>query len=137
MSREEQRRERKKERQKRRKKKKTRPDTRQFRRGRFGRSSNVKTARNSKMLRTDGPTDTARCRVACPRLKTSRRSRLIKLLSSGSARRLTLQREKVAHFLWEEAKTMSFTPQDRPKFCQDTVRWEQRRPRLEDRFKVS
>ena len=54
-------------------KKKTRPDTRQSSRGRLGRSSNAKTARNSKMLRTDRPTDLptdmARCRVACPRLK--------------------------------------------------------------------
>ena len=39
--------------------------------------------------------------------------------------RLTLQRKKVALFLWEEAKTMSFTPQDRPKIGGDTVRWEQ------------
>ena len=36
---------------------KTRPDTRQDSRGWLGRSSNAKTARNSKMLRTDGRTD--------------------------------------------------------------------------------
>ena len=55
----------------------TRPDTRQDSRGGLGRSSNEKTARNSKMWRIDGPTDgptdlptdTARRRVACPRLK--------------------------------------------------------------------
>ena len=55
----------------------TRPNTRQSSRGWLGRSSNAKTAQNSKMWRTDGrtdrhtdlPTDTARCRVACPRLK--------------------------------------------------------------------
>ena len=50
----------------------TRPDTRHQRRGRLGRGSNAKTARNSEMLRTDGRTDgrtnTARCRVACSRL---------------------------------------------------------------------
>ena len=49
-------------------------DTRQDSRGRLGRSSNAKPARNSKMLRRDGrtdpTTDTVRCRVACPRLKT-------------------------------------------------------------------
>ena len=50
--------------------KKTRPDTRQSSRGWLGRSSNAKTAQNSKMWRTDRPTDMARCRVACPRLKT-------------------------------------------------------------------
>ena len=45
----------------------TRPDTRQSSRGRLGRSSNAKTARNSKC---DRPTsDTASSRVACPRLK--------------------------------------------------------------------
>ena len=52
----------------------TRPDTRQDSRGRLGRGRNEKTARNSKIFwtyrRTDLPTDTARCRVACPRLKT-------------------------------------------------------------------
>ena len=36
---------------------KTRPDTRQSSRGRLGRSSNAKTARNSKMWRKDGWTD--------------------------------------------------------------------------------
>ena len=36
----------------------------------LGRSCNAKTARNSKRLRTEGRTNTARCRVACPRLKT-------------------------------------------------------------------
>ena len=36
---------------------KTRPGTRQDSRGQFGRSSNVKTACNSKIFRTDGPTD--------------------------------------------------------------------------------
>ena len=35
----------------------TRPDTRQDSRGRFGRDSNAKAARNSEMLRTDGRTD--------------------------------------------------------------------------------
>ena len=35
---------------------KTRPDTRQYSRGRLGRSSNAKTARNSKKIR-DGRTD--------------------------------------------------------------------------------
>ena len=60
---------------------KTRPDTRQTSRGRLGRSSSAKTTRNSKLWRMDGrtdgrtdgrmdlPTDMARCRVACPRLK--------------------------------------------------------------------
>ena len=51
----------------------TRPDKRQSSSGLLGRSSNAKTDSNSKRLRTDeptvGPTDTARCRVACPRLK--------------------------------------------------------------------
>ena len=57
----------------------TRPDTRQSSRGRLGRSSNAKTALNSKKVTlptdlptyrpTDLPTDTAMCRVACPRLK--------------------------------------------------------------------
>ena len=36
---------------------KTRPDTRQSSRGWLGRSSDAKTTRNSKMGRTDGPTD--------------------------------------------------------------------------------
>ena len=35
----------------------TRPDTRQDRRGRLGRSGNAKTTRDSKMLQRDGPTD--------------------------------------------------------------------------------
>ena len=35
----------------------TRPDTRQSSRRQLGRSCNAETARNSKMLRTDGPTD--------------------------------------------------------------------------------
>ena len=35
----------------------TRPDTWHQRRGRLGRGSNAKTARNSEMLRTDGQTD--------------------------------------------------------------------------------
>ena len=52
---------------------KTRPDTRQYSRGRLGRGCNAKTARNSKIFRTDlptyRPTNMARCRVACPRLK--------------------------------------------------------------------
>ena len=58
-----------------------RPDTRQSSHGRLGRSSNAKISLNSKMLWTDrwtyipteGPTDgltnTAKCRVACPRVK--------------------------------------------------------------------
>ena len=57
--------------------KETRPDTWQSSHGWMGRSSYAKTARNSKRLcdrwtngLTDQPTDTARCRVACPRLKT-------------------------------------------------------------------
>ena len=37
--------------------KKTRPDTRQYSRGRFGRSGNAKTACNSEIWPTDGPTD--------------------------------------------------------------------------------
>ena len=53
---------------KRKKKEKTRPDTRQSSCGRFGRSSHAKTARNQKMLPTDGATETARCRITCPRL---------------------------------------------------------------------
>ena len=56
---------------------KIRPDTRQSSDGQLGRSSYAKNARNSKMWWTDGrtdgptylPTNTARCRVACPRLK--------------------------------------------------------------------
>ena len=51
---------------------KTRPDTRQSSRGWLGRSNNAKNARNLKMLPTDLPTDTERCRVACPRLKTKK-----------------------------------------------------------------
>ena len=50
--------------------------SRQSSHGRTGSSSNAKTTRNSEMLRDgrtdgqmDGRTDTARCRVACPRLK--------------------------------------------------------------------
>ena len=39
------------------KEEKTRPDTRQFSCGRLGGSSDAKTTRNSKMLRTDRPTD--------------------------------------------------------------------------------
>ena len=50
----------------------TRPNTRQSSHGWFGRSGNVKTARNSEKFVTYLPTDTARCRVACPRLKISR-----------------------------------------------------------------
>ena len=42
--------------------------------GRLGRGRGAKTARIPKMLQTDGPmdgrTDTARCRIACPRLRT-------------------------------------------------------------------
>ena len=49
---------------------KTRLDTGQSSRGWLGRSSNAKTAWNSKMLPTNLPTNTAGCRVACPRLKT-------------------------------------------------------------------
>ena len=56
---------------------KTRPDTRQSSRGRLDRSGNAKNNSEFKNV-TDGrtdrptyrPTDTARCRVACPRLKT-------------------------------------------------------------------
>ena len=52
---------------------KTRPDTRQSSCGRLSRSSNAKTARNSKMWPTDRPTDlltdTAGWRVACPQRK--------------------------------------------------------------------
>ena len=54
---------------------KIRPDTRQSSRGWLGRSSNSKTAWNSKMWRTNGPTDgptdglTRQGVVACPRLK--------------------------------------------------------------------
>ena len=48
---------------------KTRPDTRQDSRGRLGRGRNAKTARNSEIFVTYFRTDTARCRVACPRLK--------------------------------------------------------------------
>ena len=49
----------------------TRPDTRQDSRGRLGRGRYTKTARNKKKLgRMDGRTNTARCRVASPRLKT-------------------------------------------------------------------
>ena len=44
-------------------------DTRQSSRGRLGRSSNAKTARNFRNI-CDGLTDTVRRRVACPRLKT-------------------------------------------------------------------
>ena len=51
-----------------RKRKETRPDTRQFSRGRFGRSSNAKKQSQFRNV-TDGSADTARCRVACPRLK--------------------------------------------------------------------
>ena len=44
-----------------------------YSRGRLGRSCNATTARNLEMWptdgRTDGPTDTVRCRVACPWLK--------------------------------------------------------------------
>ena len=51
----------------------TRPDTRQDSRGRLGNGRDAKIARNSKIFvtyrHTDLPTDTARCRVACPRLK--------------------------------------------------------------------
>ena len=50
----------------------TRPNTQQSSHGWFGRSGNVKTARNSEKFVTYLPTDTARCRVACPRLKISR-----------------------------------------------------------------
>ena len=39
------------------------------RHGQLGKSSNAKIERNSEMLPTDGPTNTARCRVVCPRLK--------------------------------------------------------------------
>ena len=46
--------------------KKTMPDTRYGSRGRLGRGRNAKTARNSKSFVTEGRTDTARCRVACP-----------------------------------------------------------------------
>ena len=47
----------------------TRPDTQQDSRRRLGRGRNAKTARNSEIFVTDIPTDMARCRVACPRLK--------------------------------------------------------------------
>ena len=51
----------------------TRPDTRQSSRGRLGRSGNAKTARRSTKFvtyrPTNRPTNTTRCRVACPRLK--------------------------------------------------------------------
>ena len=50
----------------------TRPDKQQDSRGRLGRGGDAKTARNLKTYRTDrrtnGPTDTAKCSVACPRL---------------------------------------------------------------------
>ena len=46
-----------------------RPDTRQDSRGRLGRGRYAIIARNSTKFVTDLPTDTARCRVACPRLK--------------------------------------------------------------------
>ena len=54
--------------------KKTRPDTRHQRRGRLGRGNNANDARNSEMLRTNGPIDTAGCRVACPRLKEKKKN---------------------------------------------------------------
>ena len=67
----------------------TRSDTQQDSRGRLGRSSNVRTARNSKMWRTDRhidlPTNTARCRVACPRLKSS--SLFVKQIQTFLSRR--------------------------------------------------
>ena len=51
----------------------TRLDTQQSSRGWLGSGSNAKTAQNSKIWWTDRRTDllvyTARCRVACPRLK--------------------------------------------------------------------
>ena len=53
----------------------TRLDTRQVSRGRLGRSGNAKTARNSTKFVTDLPTDTARCRVACPQLKNNKREK--------------------------------------------------------------
>ena len=53
---------------------KTRPDTRQDSRRKMGRSSKQKPPEIWKMWRTDRPTDLptdmARCRVACPQLKT-------------------------------------------------------------------
>ena len=49
--------------------KKTGPDTMQSSCGWLGRSSNAKTAWNSKKFVTYQPTDTAWCTVACPRLK--------------------------------------------------------------------
>ena len=52
-------------------KKKTRPDTRQSSRGRLSRSWNAKTACKFRNV-LDGLTDTASCRVACPRLKTNK-----------------------------------------------------------------
>ena len=56
----------------------TRPETQQYSLGWLGRSSNSKTTWNSKMWRTDLPTNLptnpARCRVACPWLKTVSRS---------------------------------------------------------------
>ena len=90
----------------------TRPNTRQSSRGRLGRSSNAKIARNSEMLptyrRTDGPTDTARCRVACPRLK--KRKVYGNKTGSGRHRFLvpgvynekigTIDNENVAHVEW-------------------------------------
>ena len=49
------------------------PDTRKSSCERLGRSSNAKTTHNFRNIcygRTDRPTDTARCRVACPPLKS-------------------------------------------------------------------
>ena len=59
----------------------TRPDTRQDSRRQLGRGRYAVIARNSTKFvtdrqtngPTDRPTDTARCRVACPRLKTARK----------------------------------------------------------------
>ena len=53
----------------------TRPDTRQNSRGRLGRSKNplgIQRYLRPTDERTDGRTDTARCRVVFPRLKTMR-----------------------------------------------------------------
>ena len=63
-----------------------------------GRGRIAKTARNSKIFRTDVPTDTARCRIACPRLK-------ITSLNS------TLQDWKVCKILWSLFNPLPTTAQ--------------------------
>ena len=61
----------------------------------MGRGNNAKTARNSELWPTDVRTDTARCRVACPRLKMT----LVTSLPRDCPHKMTNDRLSPFHYV--------------------------------------